>query len=174
MIREYRGKRPHVDEMAWVAETAAIIGDVKIGPGSSVWYSAVVRGDVNYIRIGAAVNIQDGAVVHVTSGEYPVVIEHEVTVGHNATVHGCYIERGALIGLGAVLLDGACIGKNSMIAAASVVPRNTIIPEGVLVMGSPGRVVRDLTPAEIRANHEIWMNYVGMGDFYLRTPANPF
>ena len=110
MIRPFNGIHPKINETAFIAESADVIGDVEIGEGSSVWYGCVVRGDVNYIRIGVRTNIQDASVIHVSSGTHATVVEDEVTVGHRVTLHGCHVESGCLIGIGSILLDGVRIG----------------------------------------------------------------
>ena len=143
----HHGVLPRIAPSAFVAEGAFLIGDVLVGAESSIWYNAVLRGDINAIRIGARSNIQDGTIVHVTR-TYPVVIGNEVTVGHQAMVHGCTIEDGALIGMGAIILDHAQIGAQALVAAGTVVRENFVVPAGTLVTGVPGRVVRDLTEEE--------------------------
>jgi carbonic anhydrase/acetyltransferase-like protein (isoleucine patch superfamily) len=150
-----------------VAENAVIIGDVEIEEDASIWYNCVLRGDVNYIRIGKKTNIQDGTVIHVSrKKEYATIIEDEVTVGHSATIHGCYIETGSLIGIGAIILDGARIGKNSLIAAGALITPNTVIPERSLVMGSPARVKREMTDEEVLDLERFWRGYVEMNGIY--------
>ncbi len=167
IIRNFLDKHPQIDSTAFVAENAVIIGDVEIGAAASVWYNCVLRGDVNYIRIGAGTNIQDGTIIHVSRGaEFPTIIEKEVTVGHSATIHGCYIEQGSLIGIGAIVLDGARIGRNSLIAAGSLVTPNTIIPEGSFVMGAPAKVKRQLSADEIANMQKFWENYVTLSEMY--------
>src|SRR5215213_4965277 len=127
MKKSLQEKSPKIHETVFVAENAVIIGDVEIGARASIWYNCVLRGDVNFIRIGAGTNIQDGTIIHVSRGaDFPTVIEHHVTIGHRATVHGCHIAQGSLIGIGAIILDGASIGKNSLIAAGSLVTPNTV------------------------------------------------
>ena len=161
MIKSFQKITPKIHETAFIAENAVIIGDVGIGENASIWYNCVLRGDVNFIRIGANSNIQDGTIIHVSRGEnFPTIIEDEVTVGHSATIHGCYIEKGSLIGIGATILDGARIGKNSLIAAGSLVTPNTIIPEKSFVLGSPARVERELSDDEIENIQKFWQNYV--------------
>ncbi len=161
MIKPFRDKSPVIDLSALIAENAVVIGDVEIGAQASVWYNCVLRGDVNFIRIGARTNIQDGTIIHVSRGEqYPTVIEDEVTVGHSATIHGCHIESGSLIGIGAIILDGARVGRNSLIAAGSLVTPNTIIPERSFVLGSPARVKRELSDDEVEGIQKFWRNYV--------------
>ena len=145
-----------------------IIGDVEIAKDANIWYNCVIRGDVNYIRIGEKTNIQDGTIIHVASigGDFPTIIEEEVTVGHAAIIHACYVEKGCLIGMGATILDGAKIGKNSLVAAGSVVTPGTQIPEKSLVMGSPGKVKRELTDEEIVDLEKFWKGYVELNEIY--------
>ena len=162
VIRSFKGIGPKISGSAFIAETAAVIGDVVIGEDSSVWYSAVVRGDVNYVRIGDRTNIQDGAVVHVskTGFDGPTVIGDEVTIGHGAMIHGCRIERGALIGINATVLDGAVIGESSLVAAGSLVTPGMVIPPRSMVMGSPAKVKRELTADEVEELKGFWKSYV--------------
>jgi carbonic anhydrase/acetyltransferase-like protein (isoleucine patch superfamily) len=148
MLRQYRSVIPTVHPSAYVDLSAQVIGDVHIGAESSVWMNAVVRGDVNYIRIGARTNIQDLTMVHVMRDTHPTIIGDDVTVGHSAVVHGATIEDRCLIGMGAILLNGSRIGSGSIVAAGTLVPERTIIPPGSMVMGLPGKVRRALTPAE--------------------------
>ncbi len=168
MIKSFQNIAPKIHADAFVAENAVIIGDVEIGERASVWYHCVLRGDVNHIRIGADTNIQDGTIIHVSRGaEFPTIIEAEVTVGHRATIHGCYIERGSLIGIGAIILDGARIGKNSLIAAGSLVTPNTVIPPRSFVLGSPARVIRELSDEEIENLQHFWQNYIKLSEIYI-------
>lgn len=166
MIKPFQNIEPKIHESAFIAENAVIIGDVEIGEQASIWYNCVLRGDVNFIRIGARSNIQDGTIIHVSRHDFPTVIEEEVTVGHSATIHGCHIEKGSLIGIGAIILDGARIGKNSLIAAGSLVTPNTIIPERSFVLGSPARVKRKLSDEEIENIQRFWQNYVTLTEMY--------
>lgn len=167
MIKSFQHLTPKIHETAFIAENAVIIGDVEIGENASVWYNCVLRGDVNFIRIGSGTNIQDGTIIHVSRGrDFPTIIEEEVTVGHSATVHGCYIEKGSLIGIGAIVLDGARIGKNSLIAAGSLVTPNTQIPERSFVLGAPARVKRELTDEEVQDLQRFWQNYVKLIELY--------
>lgn len=169
MIKSFQNLTPKIHESVFIAENAVIIGDVEIGAQASVWYNCVLRGDVNYIRIGAGTNIQDGTIIHVSRGaEFPTIIENNVTVGHSATIHGCYIETGSLIGIGAIILDGARIGKNSLIAAGSLVTPNTIIPERSFVLGVPARVKRELSDEEIADLQKFWENYIKLSEIYLK------
>jgi len=135
---------PSIDKDAWVAPGAIIVGAVRIGPFSSIWYGSVLRADEDEIVIGAACNIQDLCCLHVDPGQ-PVVLEERVTVGHHATLHGAHVESGALIGIGAVVLGGARIGARSLVAAGAVVQPGAAVPAGVLYAGVPGRVIRELT-----------------------------
>ncbi|MDT7542448.1 MAG: hypothetical protein QOE33_2352 [Acidobacteriota bacterium] len=160
MIRSFRGKRPQVDPSAYIAESAEVIGDVEIGEESSVWFKAVVRGDVFHIRIGARTNIQDGTVIHVSNGTHATILEDEVTVGHNVTLHGCHVERGCLVGMGSIVMDGARIGEESIVAAGALVSPGTIVPPRSLVIGVPAKVKRQLTDEEVKGLAQFWKNYV--------------
>jgi carbonic anhydrase/acetyltransferase-like protein (isoleucine patch superfamily) len=166
MIKNFQNKIPKIHESAFVTEDAIIIGDVEIGAESSVWFGSILRGDVNYIRIGERTNIQDATVIHVSRKTHSTVLEDEITVGHRVTLHGCYIETGCLIGIGAIILDGARIGKNSLVAAGSLVTPNTIIPERSLVMGSPAKVKRQLSDEEVEDLKRFWKNYVSLSEIY--------
>ena len=148
MLRLFRSIYPTVHPSAFVDISAQVIGDVHIGAESGVWMNAVIRGDVNYIRIGARTNIQDLALVHVMRDTHPTIIGDEVTIGHSAVLHGCTIENRCLIGMGAVLLNGCRIGTGSIVAAGAVVSEGTVIPPGSMVMGLPGKVRRPLTQEE--------------------------
>jgi gamma-carbonic anhydrase len=160
MIRPFRGVHPRIDPTAFIEESAQVIGDVVIGEESSVWFNAVVRGDVFYIRIGNRTNIQDGTVIHVTNGTYETVLEDEVTVGHNVTLHGCVIERGCLIGMGSIVMDNVRIGAQSIVAAGALVSPGTHVPPRSLVMGVPAKVKRPLTDEEVTNLDHYWQNYV--------------
>ena len=161
MIKPFQGKHPQIHETAYVAETAVVIGDVVVGEESSVWFGAVVRGDVFHIRIGERTNIQDGTVVHVTNGTHATVLEDEVTVGHNVTLHGCHIERGCLVGMGSIVMDAVRIGAESIVAAGALVSPGTVVPPRSLVMGVPAKVKRQLTDEEVAGLAQFWKNYVG-------------
>ena len=134
---------PTIDETAFIAKGAQVMGDVSISENASIWYNSVLRGDVNYISVGNNTNIQDGSIVHVTN-DHPCVIGADVTIGHNANVHGCIIEDGCLIGIGAIILTGAHIKRGSIVGAGSVVLENTTVEENSLVVGIPSKKVRDL------------------------------
>jgi carbonic anhydrase/acetyltransferase-like protein (isoleucine patch superfamily) len=160
MLRPYRGRLPQVAASAFVDDSAQVIGDVVIGEESSVWMQVVIRGDVNYIRIGDRTNVQDGTVVHVQHDTHPTIIGNDVTVGHGAIVHGCTIEDRVLIGMGAIVLNGGRVGSDSIVAAGSLVTEGQQIPARSLVMGSPAKVKRPLTDAEVATIQEYANNYV--------------
>lgn len=147
MIRSAAGHTPDIDPAAFVHEAAEVIGWVRLGGRSSVWPAAVVRGDVETIEIGAETNVQDGAVLHSDPG-MPLMIGDRVTVGHQACLHGCIVESEVLIGIGARVLNGATIGTGAIIGAAALVPEGAVIPPGSLVLGVPGRVVREVSTQE--------------------------
>jgi gamma-carbonic anhydrase len=160
MLRPYRGRLPVVHPTAYVDASAQVIGDVEIGAESSVWMNAVVRGDVNTIRIGDRSNVQDGSVVHVMHETHPTRIGDDVTIGHAAIVHGCTIGHRVLIGMGATILNGAVIGENSIVAAGSLVTEGAVIPPRSLVMGSPAKVRRTLSDEDVASILEYAANYV--------------
>ncbi len=171
MIRPFRGVHPQIHESAFVDESAQVIGDVHVGEESSIWCSAVVRGDMYYIRIGNRTNVQDNSVIHTRTGTHPTILEDEVTIGHSVTLHGCYVERGALIGIGSIVLDDARVGAQSLVAAGSLISPGTIIPPHSLVMGMPARVKRPLTDEEVAGLELFWKNYVEYTRLYLNERA---
>jgi carbonic anhydrase/acetyltransferase-like protein (isoleucine patch superfamily) len=148
VIRPVLGKHPVLGKGVFVAETAAVIGDVEIGDQSSVWYSTVIRGDVMPIRIGARTSLQDGTVIHVTAGRFGTTIGSDCTVGHSAIIHACVVEDMCLIGMGSIILDGARIGRGSLVGAGALVTPGTDIPPGSLVIGSPAKVKRPVNDRE--------------------------
>ncbi|RPI14935.1 MAG: gamma carbonic anhydrase family protein [Ignavibacteriae bacterium] len=160
MIIPYQNISPKIDPSVLIAAGAFIIGDVEIGKDSSIWFNVVVRGDVNYIRIGERTNIQDLTMVHVTYKKFPTFIGNDVSIGHSAVIHGCRINDHVVIGMGAKILDDALVSSNSMVAAGSVVKERFIVPEGTLVAGVPAKVVRDLRPEEIEKIHQNAKNYL--------------
>jgi len=160
MLRPFRGRRPVVHPTAFVDESAQVIGEVEIGPESSIWMQVVVRGDVNHVRIGARSNVQDGAVVHVQRETHPTRIGDDVTIAHGAMVHGCTLAGRILVGIGAIVLNGVEIGEDSIVAAGSLVTEGTRVPPRSLVMGSPARVRRELTDEEVRWVAANATNYV--------------
>lgn len=145
----YKELFPDLHPSVFLASGVKIVGDVKIGANSSVWYNSVVRGDVHYVKIGEMTNIQDCSMLHVTNGRYPLNIGNKVTIGHSVKLHGCTLQDLCLIGIGSIVLDGAVVETNSMVAAGAVVKPNFIVPSGKLVAGVPARVVRDLTEEEL-------------------------
>ncbi|MEZ4738808.1 MAG: gamma carbonic anhydrase family protein [Flavobacteriales bacterium] len=161
LIRSVRGFTPQFGKEQFLAETAVIIGDVITGDHFSAWYGAVVRGDVNAIRIGDRVNVQDGAVLHCTYERAALTIGNDVSIGHNAIVHGCTIHDKVLIGMGAIVMDNAVIGKGSVIAAGAVVLQNAVVEPGSLVAGVPGKRIREVG-ADLSANEieRIARNYM--------------
>ncbi len=158
---------PKVASSAFVEESAQVVGHVEIGEDSSVWFNAVVRGDVNYVRIGARTNIQDGSVLHVTHDTHPTVLEDDVTVGHIVTLHGCTIRSRVLVGMGAIILDGAEVGPDCVIGAGALVTEGKKIPSGWLALGAPARPVRELTPDERAMLLRASENYVKYKNTYL-------
>lgn len=166
MIRQFKEIHPKIHDSAFITDDAIVIGDVEIGEDASVWYGSIVRGDVNFIRIGARTNIQDACVIHVSSKTHSTILEDEITVGHRVTLHGCYVERGCLIGIGAILMDGVRVGANSLVGAGSLLTPGTQIPPRSLVLGSPARVKRELTDDEIAYLDKSWRNYVELKRHY--------
>jgi len=167
MIHSLQGKTPKIHPTAYIAPGAQIIGDVVIEENASVWFNAVLRGDVEPIRIGKGSNIQDGTVVHTDNG-FPVLVEENVTVGHNVTLHGCTIKSGSLIGMGATVLNGAVIGEGALVAAGSLVLEGREIPPGTLAAGSPAKVIRELTPENKEALRQAAEHYHERADLYKR------
>ena len=151
--------KPNIDSSVFVAKGAVIIGDVTIAKDCSIWYNATIRSTEAPITIGEGSNVQDNAVIHVAPN-FPTTIGSYVTIGHGAIIHGCTIDDNALIGMGAIILNGAKIGKNCIIAAGALIPQNKIIPDNSLVMGSPGKVVRQVTEEEIRKNTQNAEEYI--------------
>ncbi|HSG31051.1 MAG TPA: gamma carbonic anhydrase family protein [Thermodesulfobacteriota bacterium] len=167
MICAFNNKHPNIHDSVFIAKSAQVIGQVSIGKSSSVWFNSVVRGDVNYIEIGQRTNIQDNSVLHVTKNTYPLVIGNNVTIGHRVVVHGCSIEDNTLIGIGSVLLDGSVVNSNSIVAAGSLVPPGFNIPSGVLAVGSPVKIKRDLNEQELTLIDKLSNNYVEYSLQYL-------
>jgi len=166
MIKPFRGVHPRIHPTAFVEQSAQVIGDVHLGEESSIWFNAVVRGDVHYIRIGNRTNIQDNSVIHVRNDSHPTILEDEVTVGHSVTLHGCYVEKGSLIGIGSIVLDDVRVGTLSIVAAGALVSPGTLIPPRSLVMGLPAKVKRELTDAEVNDLSVFWKNYVEYTKMY--------
>src|SRR5262245_12914563 len=170
MIRGYRGTIPRVHSTTYIDESAQVIGDVEIGEESSVWMCAVLRGDVHWIRIGRRTNVQDGTIVHVMNERHPTSIGDNVTIGHGAVIHGCTIESQCLIGMGAILLNGAHVGTGSIVAAGTLLIEGMKVPPRSLVMGSPGKVKRLLTAAEVASIQTYADRYVAYRLDYMRRP----
>ncbi len=164
------GTQPHLGPGVFVAPGARVIGDVHLGAASSVWFNAVVRGDINRIEVGDCTNIQDNAVLHVAD-PHPCLVGHRVTIGHCARVHACTVGDEVLMGMGATILDGAVIGAHSIIGANALVPQGMQVPPGSLVLGVPGRGVRPLSESE-QAGIRVWADrYAELADYYLRHPG---
>jgi carbonic anhydrase/acetyltransferase-like protein (isoleucine patch superfamily) len=170
-IFPYTDKIPKIATNVFLASGTKIIGDVEIGDSSSVWYNTVVRGDVNYIRIGDLTNIQDNSVLHVTS-KFPLIIGNKVTVGHAAVLHGCTIMDLTLIGMGGIILDNVVVEEKSMVAAGSVVKPGFIVPTGKLVAGIPAKVIRDLTDSELLEFENSALRYKKYADISLSSIKN--
>ena len=160
-LKRYLGQAPQIDPSAYVAPGATILGDVTIGPQSSIWPGTVLRGDINSIKIGEASNVQDGTIIHLAD-DYPTIIGDYVTIGHAAVVHACTLEDEVLVGMHATILDGAVIGKGSIIGAHTLVKSGMIVPPGSLVLGVPGKIVRNLTPEEQAANRALAEKYIAV------------
>ncbi|MBA3541947.1 MAG: gamma carbonic anhydrase family protein [Deltaproteobacteria bacterium] len=167
MIRTHAGKTPVIGRGTFLAETAAVIGDVEIGEQSSIWYSTVVRGDVMPIRIGARTSVQDGTVVHVTAGRFGTTIGSDCTIGHGAIIHACVVEDRCLIGMGSILLDGVHVGAGSFVGAGALVTPGTVIPPGSLVLGSPAKVKRPVSASERQQIEYGAAHYVELARRYL-------
>ena len=169
VVKPYRGTYPKIHPTVYLSENVYVIGDVEIGEDSSVWFGSVVRGDVNYIRIGRRTNIQDNSVVHVTHGTHPTIIGDNVTVGHRVILHGCVIGNNVLVGMGAVIMDGVEIEDYVLVGAGALITPNKRIPSGVLVAGVPAKIVRDLRDEEIKLIEESAENYVKYKNEYLNS-----
>ncbi len=152
------GKSPQIGDDCWIAPNATLVGDLIVGNNCTVWFNAVIRADVNKIRIGERTNIQDGAVIHCTYQKTETIIGDRVSIGHNAIVHGCIIEDEVLVGMGAILMDGVQVGRNAIIGAGAVVTQNTIIPPNTIWVGNPARYLKDISPEA--------------GEVFLRTANN--
>jgi carbonic anhydrase/acetyltransferase-like protein (isoleucine patch superfamily) len=162
IVRSFRGISPRLGNGVYLAPTAAVVGDVELGDHVSVWYGAVLRGDVGHIRIGARTNVQDQACIHMSLGVSHAEIGAEVTIGHHATIHGARVEDGALIGIGAILLDNAVIGEEAWVGAGALVPAGMQVPRRVLVLGQPARVIRELDEKDYLLGRKLAERYVGV------------
>jgi carbonic anhydrase/acetyltransferase-like protein (isoleucine patch superfamily) len=170
VIRSYQGRLPQIPSSCYVDVSAQVIGDVTLGEHSSVWMNAVLRGDVNSIRVGSNSNVQDCAVLHGQRNLYPVTVGDWVTVGHNATVHGCVVEDGVLVGIGVRILNNCRIGEGALLAAGSVLPESTIVPPRTLWAGVPAKLRRALTDADRALILQYAQNYLDYTGIYLEEP----
>ena len=168
IVKEYAGKKPVLGSRVYLAETAAVIGDVVLGDDVSVWYNSVVRGDCHFVRIGARSNIQDNCAIHVTAGTHPTILEEEVTLGHGAIVHGATVRKGALIGIRATVMDGADVGESAFIGAGALVTPRTVVPPRTLWLGAPAKRVRELSEAEVADLRHFHLNYLGYKQEYFK------
>lgn len=160
MIIKFKEKYPKIDECCFIAENSTIIGDVEIGEKASIWFGAVLRGDCNRIIVGKGSNVQDNCVVHTNPDQSPVIIGEYTTIGHSVVLHGCVIGNNTLVGMGSTILDDTVIGDNVIIGAGSLVTSRKTIPSGVLCMGNPAKVIRELTPEEIISIKESAEHYI--------------
>lgn len=167
-IINFKEYKPQIEPSVFVAPDAWVIGQCQIGTLASIFFHAVLRGDIERIEIGKGTNIQEFALLHTTTGKTPTIVGQYCTIGHSAIIHGCSVGDRCLIGMGAVILDQAQIGSDCIIGANSLVTSGTIIPDGCLVLGSPAKVIRQLTPAEIQANLESAQGYIEKAEEYLR------
>jgi gamma-carbonic anhydrase len=156
----YKDSFPELHESVFLASGVKIIGDVEIKENSSVWYNTVIRGDVNYVKIGSSTNIQDCSMLHVTNKKYPLVIGNSVTIGHSVALHGCTLKDACFVGIGAIILDNAVVEEKSMVAAGALVKPGFIVPTGKLVAGVPAKIIRDLTEEEIMDFEKSAQRYV--------------
>jgi carbonic anhydrase/acetyltransferase-like protein (isoleucine patch superfamily) len=171
LIRPVRGRTPKIDPTAFVADTATIVGDVQVGARSSIWFGAVLRGDVFHIRIGEETSIQDNTVIHVTHDQYATEVGNQVTVGHSVTLHGCTVGDRCIIGMGAIILDQAVIGDRCIVGAGALVTPGSKIPPGHLAVGSPARPKRPLTDDELTWLEASAAHYVELRNVYVEDPA---
>ena len=173
MIRTFQGIKPTIPQSCFIEETAVVIGDVVMGEECSAWFHAVIRGDVNYIRIGNRTNVQDLCMLHVSHDTHPLIIGDDVTIGHNVVLHGCTIHNRVLVGMGAIIMDGAVIGEDSVVGAGALVTEGTIVPPKSLILGSPAKVKRPVTEQELAWIRESAQNYIRYSRQYLSGPDKP-
>ncbi|WP_179339808.1 gamma carbonic anhydrase family protein [Winogradskyella ludwigii] len=167
LIKPVKGKHPQIPDNCYIAENATIVGDVSMGNKCSVWFNAVIRGDVHYIKLGNKVNVQDGAVIHATYLKSPTTIGNNVSIGHNAIVHGCTINDNVLIGMGSIVMDDCVIESNSIIAAGAVVTKNTIVESGSIYAGVPAKKVKTISKELITDEiNRIANNYVEYSSWF--------
>lgn len=166
LIKSYKGIHPKIHPSVFLAENATVVGDIEIGEESSIWYNAVLRGDVGAIRIGKRTNIQDGAVLHCTTGLTPTIVGDEVVVGHNAILHGCTVEDQVLIGMGAIVLDEVIVPKHCIIAANALVRQGSVLESGFMYAGTPAKKIKALSKAQIQQIQLGALHYVENGKLH--------
>ncbi|WP_299130854.1 gamma carbonic anhydrase family protein [uncultured Winogradskyella sp.] len=167
IIKPIRGIHPQISEDCFIADNATIVGEVTIGQNCSVWFNAVIRGDVHFIKIGDKVNIQDGVVIHATYQKSPTTIGNNVSIGHNAIIHGCTIKDNVLIGMGSIIMDDCIVESNSIIAAGAVLTKNTIVESGSIYAGTPAKKIKDISEALISGEiNRIANNYVKYSSWF--------
>jgi carbonic anhydrase/acetyltransferase-like protein (isoleucine patch superfamily) len=169
-ILPYKGKSPIVHPTVYLAQGVRLIGDLEIGQQSSIWFNAVIRGDVNYIRIGERTNVQDNSVIHVTHLGKPTIIGNDVTIGHQCMIHACMIKDLCLIGMGSIVMDGVEIREGSIVGAGSIVTQNKTFPPNSLIMGAPAKFIRHLNEEESKKLAHSAVHYVNVASFYLDLP----
>lgn len=167
MIKKFQNKSPILGSNVYISDTATVIGDVTLNDEVNIWFGAVLRGDMHFIKIGSRTNIQDNAVVHVTTNVSPTNIGNRVTIGHSAIIHGCEIKDDCMIGMGAIVMDDAVIGSGSLIGAGSLVPPNMEVPEKSLVVGVPGKIIRKITDEEYKMIIDRPQEYIDLANIYL-------
>ncbi len=167
VIKPVKGKSPQIPDDCFIAENATIVGEVSMGNQCSIWFSAVVRGDVNFIKMGNKVNVQDGAVIHGTYKTSPTTIGNNVSIGHNALVHGCTIHDNVLVGMGSIIMDNCIIESNSIIAAGAVITKNTVVEAGSIYAGVPAKKVKDVSPELVSGEiNRIANNYIEYASWF--------
>lgn len=167
MIRSFQGVVPKIPASCFVEDTAVVIGDVVMGENCSVWFNAVIRGDVNYIRIGNRTNVQDLCILHVTHDTHPLLIGNDVTIGHHVVLHGCTIHDRVLVGMGSIIMDGAVVGEDSVVGAGALIVEGTVVPPKSLILGAPAKVKRSVTEKELAWVKESADNYVKYARQYM-------
>jgi carbonic anhydrase/acetyltransferase-like protein (isoleucine patch superfamily) len=171
MVRTFQGIKPTIPASCFIEDTGIVIGDVVMGEECSVWFHAVIRGDVHSIRIGSRTNVQDLCMLHVTHDTHPLIIGNQVTIGHSVVLHGCTVKDRVLIGMGAIIMDGAVIGEDSVVGAGALITEGTIVPPQSLILGSPAKVKRPVTDRELAWIKESAENYVTYAREYLAEPG---
>ena len=167
MIKKILNKSPKIHDNCYISETASVIGDVTLSENVNIWFGSVLRGDMNFIRVGSGTNIQDNTTIHVTTKTAPTEVGSGVTIGHNAIIHGCKIEDNCLIGMGSIIMDQVIIGNGTLIGAGSVVPQKMIIPPNSVVMGLPAKIIRKITKQERQEILERSKQYIELSKKYM-------